>query len=86
MIRLRHTLKTVLLGCCLVIVPLVLQAAEPPDDSARAIVEKAFDYWRGLSSTSRFSMTRHRPDFERTMVLRGWTKGREDALFFVEER
>lgn len=78
-------MKVLLLGCCLVIAPICLHAVEPPEDTARVIVEKAFDYWRGLSSTSRFSMTIHRPDFERTMVLRGWTKGREDALFFVEE-
>jgi hypothetical protein len=28
-------------------------------------------------------MTIHRPDFERTMILRGWTKGRSDGLFYV---
>lgn len=57
-----------------------LQAA---DAEAVVLVQKAFDYWRGLSSYSEFSMTIHRPDFERTMILRGWTKGRSDALFFV---
>lgn len=50
---------------------------------ATEIVEKAFDYWRGMSSYSEFSMTIHRPDFERTMVLKGWTKGRSDGLFYV---
>ncbi len=57
----------------------------PAAADADAIVEKAFDYWRGLSSFSEFSMTIHRHDFERKMVLRGWTKGRGDALFFVQE-
>ena len=57
-----------------------LQAADP---EAQLLVQKAFDYWRGMSSYSQFSMTIHRPDFERTMVLKGWTKGRSDALFFV---
>ncbi len=59
-----------------------LQAA---DAEALKLVQRAFDYWRGLSSYSEFSMTIQRPDFERTMVLRGWTKGRQDALFFVLE-
>jgi outer membrane lipoprotein-sorting protein len=53
--------------------------------SAVELVEKAFDYWRGVSSVARFKMTIHRPDFERTMIMKGWTKGRSDALFFVEE-
>ncbi len=53
------------------------------DPEARVLVEKAFDYWRGMSSYSEFSMTIHRPDFERTMILKGWTRGRGDALFFV---
>lgn len=54
------------------------------DADALEIVEKAFDYWRGISSYAEFSMTIHRPDFERTMVLKGWTKGRGDALYFVK--
>lgn len=60
--------------------------AEPVvKDDARVLVEKAFDYWRGKSSVARFSMQIHRPDFERSMVMKGWTKGRQDSLFFVEE-
>ena len=57
-------------------------AQEP--DSAELIVEKAFDYWRGMSSISKFSMQINRPDFQREMVMKGWTKGRDKALFFVE--
>ena len=59
-----------------------VQASDP---DALLLVQKAFDYWRGMSSYSEFSMTIHRPDFERTMALRGWSKGRSDALFFVLE-
>lgn len=54
------------------------------DSDALVLVQKAFDYWRGMSSYSEFSMTIHRPEFERTMMLKGWTKGRSDALFFVQ--
>ena len=57
--------------------------SQAADGEALVLVQKAFDYWRGLSSYSEFSMTIHRPDFERTMILRGWTKGRSDGLFYV---
>ena len=60
-------------------------AAADTENNGRAIVEKAFDYWRGMSSVARFSMTIHRPDFQRTVVMKGWTKGRQKALFFVEK-
>ena len=53
-------------------------------ENAELIVEKAFDYWRGMSSVSMFSMEISRPDFQREMVMKGWTKGRDKALFFVE--
>lgn len=53
-------------------------------ETADLIVEKAFDYWRGMSSISTFSMEISRPDFQREMVMKGWTKGRDRALFFVE--
>lgn len=55
------------------------------EDDVDRIVESAFDYWRGVSSYAEFSMTIHRSDFERTMGMKGWTKGRSDALFFVQE-
>lgn len=52
--------------------------------SAREVVEKAFNHMRGDTSVSRIEMTIHRPDFERRMVIRAWTEGRADALFFIE--
>lgn len=65
----------------LVSLPLLSHA----DDEADRIVQKAFDYWRGISSYSEFSMIIHRSDFERSMEMKGWTKGRSDALFFVQK-
>ena len=75
----------VLLGWIFCLLPANLSAAPPVGKDARQIVEQAFDYWRGLSSVARFSMTIHRPDFERNMVMKGWTKGRQSSLFFVEK-
>lgn len=57
------------------------------DSSSQAltILEHAIDHWRGTSSIATFSLTIHRPDFERTMRMKGWTKGRQNGLFFVLE-
>lgn len=69
--------------CCTFLFSCLPPTAQSEDD-ADMIVEKAFDYWRGLSSYAEFTMTIHRSDFERKMSMKGWTKGRSDALFFVQ--
>ena len=67
---------------------LVLAAQAGAGDTApdaRAIVRAAVDHWRGLSSYSEMSMTIHRPDWERSMTMRAWTKGDEKSLVRVIE-
>ena len=53
------------------------------EPTARAVLEKAFDYYRGQSSETEVDMIIHRPAWERRMTLKGWSKGREDALIRV---
>ena len=53
--------------------------------AAAALVERAFNHLRGETSVSRTEMTIQRPDFKRTMILKGWTRGKGDAIFFVEK-
>lgn len=77
-----HYILLVFLVCFL---PARVSAVTTAEEDAREIVEQAFDYWRGLSSVARFSMIIHRPDFQRSMVMKGWTKGRRSSLFFVEK-
>jgi outer membrane lipoprotein-sorting protein len=67
----------------MVAILLLATKVQAGDPEAVLLVQKAFDYWRGMSSYSEFSMTIHRPDFERTMLLKGWSKGRSNAMFFV---
>ena len=55
--------------------------AQDPD--ARDIVKGAIDHWRGTSSYSEMTMTIHRPDWERTMTMRGWTEGDKKSLVRV---
>ena len=58
-------------------------AADEPD--ATAIVRDAVNHWRGLSSDSVMTMVIHRPDWERTMTMRAWTKGDDRSLVRVLE-
>ena len=58
-------------------------AAERPD--AADIVRAAVNHWRGVSSDSVMTMVIHRPDWERSMTMRAWTKGDEKSLVRVLE-
>lgn len=59
------------------------QAAQAPAGDAAAVVRAAIDYWRDVSSYSVSELTIHRPDWERTVVVRVWTKGEKLALVRV---
>jgi outer membrane lipoprotein-sorting protein len=72
----------------LLAVPLALArdvqgSGSTPD--ARSIVKGALDYWRDTSSFLEIAMTVHRPDWERSSLMKSWTRGEKDALVrFVE--
>jgi outer membrane lipoprotein-sorting protein len=53
-------------------------AAPPPD--ADAILKQAFDNYRSDSSQTDVAMTVHRPDWERHLAMKVWTRGQNDAL------
>ena len=75
--RTAFSLVFICLFSCLA--PGQLQAREITD--ARSLVEAAMDHWRGLTSYSEMTMTIHRPDWERSMSMRGWSEG--DKLTLV---
>jgi outer membrane lipoprotein-sorting protein len=60
-----------------------LMAAEPAN--ARELVRAAMDHWRGLSSYSEMTMTIHRPEWQRSMSMRAWSKGDKLSLVRVTE-
>ena len=69
---------------------ILLLAAMPAlaaDDccDAKQIVRDAVDHWRGLSSYTEMTMVIHRPDWERSMTMRAWTKGNDMSLVRVIE-
>lgn len=51
--------------------------------TAETIVKNAFDYWRGKACVSTIIMTVHRPDWERVMTIKTWTRGESDSLFVI---
>ncbi|MGD8575016.1 MAG: outer membrane lipoprotein-sorting protein [Gammaproteobacteria bacterium] len=64
---------------CMVLLMLAcLPVAAAPD--ATTLLQKAFDNWRGRSSYTEVTMTVHRTDWERTMSMKSWTRGDDDAL------
>ncbi|HEY1425145.1 MAG TPA: outer membrane lipoprotein-sorting protein [Caulobacteraceae bacterium] len=67
----------VLLGLLASLLTAPAMAAAP---SADTILRQAFENYRSSSSQSTVAMTVHRPDWERHMQMRGWTRGDNDAL------
>lgn len=61
-------------------IPLLVQAIEL---EPRELIRQAMDHWRGLSSYSQMTMTIHRPDWERSMSMRSWTRGEKTSLVRV---
>jgi len=61
--------------------PLALSADIDPRD----LIQQAMDHWRGTSSYSEMSMTIHRPDWQRSMSMRSWTRGEKTSLVRVTE-
>jgi len=47
------------------------------------IVRDAVKYYRGLASIGVVKMTIHRPNWERTMKIKIWTKGISNSLFVI---
>jgi outer membrane lipoprotein-sorting protein len=55
-----------------------LAAAATPNPTE--LIRAAINYWRGKSSYTEINMTIHRPDWERTSSMQGWTRGEKDTL------
>jgi outer membrane lipoprotein-sorting protein len=68
-----------------VILVLLGGAVSAQDRDATAVVQDAINHWRGLSSDGVMTMVIHRPDWERSMTMRAWTKGDDRSLVRVLE-
>jgi outer membrane lipoprotein-sorting protein len=64
---------------------LVTSTAISAEINPRDLIQSAMDHYRGLSSYSEMTMTIHRPDWQRSMSMRSWTKGEKTTLVRVTE-
>ena len=69
------------LAAVLLLFPSLGAQAQTPD--AAALVKAAIDYWRDTSSYAVSEMTIHRPDWERRVTFRVWTRGDKHSLVRV---
>jgi len=76
------TLRTVFLW---MVLTTPVMAAESPaaNVNAAAIVKAAIEYWRDVSSVAEFEMDIHRPDWQRSMSMKVWTRGNKESLVRV---
>jgi outer membrane lipoprotein-sorting protein len=68
-----------------VVALLLVVSATATERDATTIVKDAINHWRGLSSDGVMTMVIHRPDWERTVTMRVWTKGDDRSLVRVLE-
>jgi outer membrane lipoprotein-sorting protein len=61
----------------------IIASADTGARDATQIVRDALNHWRGLSSQGEMTMTIHRPDWERSMSMRTWTRGEKQSLVRV---
>jgi len=66
----------------LLLLPWQALAADTSD--ASALVENSFKYMRGNASIATVIMTIHRPDWEREMTIKAWTRGKKYSLFYIQ--
>jgi outer membrane lipoprotein-sorting protein len=67
------------IALCFLLVP----PGRAQSQDAYGLVKASFNYWRGQTSMGEVRMTIHRPDWERTVVIRAWTKGEKWSLFYI---
>lgn len=74
-------MRSLTFGLAMAALALTLPAgAHAATSDADQLLRAAFDNWRARSSTTDVEMTVHRPDWERSMEIKSWTRGDDDAL------
>jgi outer membrane lipoprotein-sorting protein len=68
---------------CSALIAVAALGADAKAKDAQALVEASFNYWRGKTSVSLVDMTIHRPNWERVITIKAWTKGEDRSLFRI---
>jgi len=82
----RHRKGSRLISCAFIsilLVIIILPTRQAGARDANALVKAGFDYWRGQSSEFLVDMKIHRPDRERVVTMKGWTRGEKDSLITI---
>ncbi|UCD79760.1 MAG: outer membrane lipoprotein-sorting protein [Desulfobacterales bacterium] len=77
-------LKRTLIISWMTLFAILLESNCTRAEDAATIVEKSFNYMRGIASIATVIMTIHRPDWERKMTIKAWTRGQKDSLFYID--
>ena len=75
--------RNLIRGLFLSLIIVVAFSATAKAQDARSIIEASFNYMRGNASIATIQMTIHRPDWERSMTIKAWTKGQKESLFRI---
>ena len=75
-------MRTLWILFALLVSPLAT-AQEAAPVNATALVKAAIEYWRDVSSMAVFEMNIHRPDWQRSMTMKVWTRGNKESLVRV---
>lgn len=69
----------------LALLSILSAVAAANERDAESIVRESINHWRGLSSKTEMTMVIHRPDWERSMTMLAWTKGKDKSLVRILE-
>jgi len=75
--------KTLILALWFALLSFIGPGGNAKAQNAQAVVEGSFNYMRGKTSMCTVDMTIHRPDWERIITIKAWTKGQNDSIFWV---
>ena len=75
--------RNLIFGFFLFLIIVAAFSATAKAQDARSIIEASFNYIRGNASIATIQMTIHRPDWERSMTIKAWTKGQKESLFRI---
>ncbi len=67
------------LSASLILLAIAVQATSAAVDPEQ-LLRQAFDNYRARTSQATVAMTIHRPDWERSLTMKAWTRGDSDAL------
>ncbi|MDL1985792.1 MAG: outer membrane lipoprotein-sorting protein [Deltaproteobacteria bacterium] len=75
--------RNLIFGLFLSLIIIAAFSATAKAQDAQSIIETSFNYMRGNASIATVHMIIHRPDWERAMTIKAWTKGQKQSLFRI---